>query len=508
MAITEAEVPASSPTGNTRDIHFEIPVVPGAAYVVMPYSLTPARAAPFLLSAATAAAPVALSLITSDRRTAIDGAWTPETAGGPPGSGNWRNNPQFLFYPSEAASVTFVLRQRNDMASTTEHIGFTVIAATDIRRVMQTDGQDVVLSVAHANDHSVVGTVAVQGMKERLGMPYIVVPSLSAARATAGFTLEVVGNKRMSLRELDPELDFRRKHVQTAFSYTDGTAGGSLAFSSWRNNPQYVLKFPVEKHGRLVVTAQKADPADDHTEVGLVLLRGDAHGHGRQRKVLIGSHKDEVLAKSAVTAGGFTELTYEYSASARPLIIMPFAAVPYSELALDLTFYATGDFDVVPVENPHVEEADGSWALGMTAGGCRANHRSWLNNPFLSLSVTRPTRLVIVAMQYPKGPERPVVRRVGKNRVAIPPPITNEKNRVCFGFDVVHSDAANTPIFTSKHSFEGEVATMLELPPCETTPYFIVPHTYDSEQDAEWKVRVYADQPFQLYPHEKERRFY
>lgn len=504
MTISQGELPTTLRPSAQRDSVATFTIEPNHSYVIMPFSMTQGRAAQFHVSAHSVA-PVSISAIASDMKVSLDGAWEGPSAGGPRGCGSWRNNPQFLLYPSEDAQITVVLRQRNDLASTTAHIGFTVLKARSIRRALHCDEDDVVLDVKPLNDHAVVGTTRFQGMAARKGMPYLIVPSTSEIGVETGFTLEIVANKRVQLKAIDAATDWHTVVRRQTFSYKEGTAGGSLRFSSWRNNPQFTLRFPTERSGSLLIVASNNN-ANDQNPIGLVLMRADDWDHGRRRKLQLEGTSD-ILGRTEACVG-YCELAHNFQVKREPLILMPFTDLPMTEMDFTLSFYCSSDIVVEPVLDWKQDTAEGRWELGLTAGGARATNRGWINNPFFSLSVTKPTRLLILGLQYPTGPQRPIVRRVGKDRVFLPPPIANEGSKVCFGLDVVDSDQHNTPIASTKHTYEGEVAMMLTLQPCEKTPYFIVPHTFEPEQEADFKVVVYADEPFTLQQHRKARRFF
>ena len=280
-----------------------------------------------------------------------------------------------------------------------------------------------------------------------------------------------------------------------------------MGFSSWRNNPQYAVHFPTEKSGSVLAVLTKRNPQDETNALGLTFMRCDTWGKGRMRKLLCSA--SDILGKATSDESARScELRIDYQVSSEPIILMVNTLIPLTELDYDLSLYGSSDVEVNAVAEWRHAAVDGNWQPGITAGGARENNRSWINNPFYSLNITRPTRVVIVALQYPKGPEKPAVRRVGKNRAYLPPPIVNEKSKVNFGFDLCHFDSLNTNIHSTKHTYEGEVTAMLELPPCTNAPYLIVPHTYDPEQEADFKVLVYADEPFDVHHHEKARRFY
>ena len=510
MTITTKEVPTSSRVTNQRDTFLEIEVDPSAGhkYIVMPFTVTQNKACTCMVSAwCMEPIPLSLSVIDSDRNVKVDGEWKGPTAGGPRSHGSWRNNPQLLLYPSETTQVTIVLRQRNELNSTAAHIGFTVMKARDIRSVLHPNPADIVLEVPHDNDHAVVGNVHVEGVRERSGMPYVIIPSTSVPHLETGFTLEVISNKRVQLKHVDPEYDWKRVDISGRFDFHEGTTGGSMAFSSWRNNPQYTLNFPTEKSGSLLVVLTKRDPSEKSTELGLTVMKSDPWAKGKMRKVLCPAG-DIIATSTSQAEDSSVEIRIDYQVRKEPLILMPFTVAPLCELDYDLSLYCSSDITVAKAADWKNKAVEGHWEPGISAGGSRDQNRSWINNPFYCLSLTRPTRVVIVALQYPRGPEKPIVKRVGKNRAFLPPPIVNEKSKVCFGFDVCHFDAMNTNIHSTRHTYDGEVTAMLELPACDTNPYLIVPHTFDPEQDADFKLLLFADEAFDVYHHEKARRFY
>lgn len=500
-----------STTVRGRDVFLTLTIDPSAypnaaSVILMPYITTPRLAMQCFLSVWNDNCPTAVSLIQASTRTVCEGEWRAGNSGGPPLSGTWRNNPQFHLYPSEGMEVTIVLRQRNDLSSTEEYIGFTVHRASGIRSLLHYDENDVALSVRHENGHAVAGTLRVAGMQERRGMPYIIVPSTSKANVETGFTLEVIANRKVHMCRIPAETNWKTLIFPVSLKYTDRNTGGNFGFSSWRNNPQYLLNFPLEREGDILVNVTNHNVSDD-TEVAVCLVKPDAWDYGRRRKISI--TPDDIIASSGEHAHS-TELrtVVAVKTSSDPILLIPYAATPLSEVNLTVSVYAAMDVEVDVVQEWYTEVLDGSWELGLTAGGNRGQNRTWSNNPFFHLNLTRQTRLTAVLLQYPRGPEKPMMKRVGKQKAFLPPPITNPQNKINVGLDVTQSDEDMTPVASTKHTYNGEVSLSLVLPPCTTTPYVIVPHSFEPEQEADFKLMLFADQPFQLSEHKKARQYY
>lgn len=500
-----------STTVRGRDVFLTLTIDPtaypnAARVILMPYITTPKLAMQVFLSVWNDTCPTAVSLIQASTRTVCEGEWRAGNSGGPPLSGTWRNNPQFHLYPSEGMEVTIVLRQRNDLSSTEDYIGFTVHRATGVRSLLHYDENEVVLSVGHQNGHAVAGTLRVAGMQERRGMPYIVVPSTSKANVETGFTLEVIANRKVHLCRIPAETDWKTLIFPVSLKYIDRNTGGSFRFSSWRNNPQYLLNFPLEREGDVLVNVTNHSVSDD-TEIAVNLVRPDAWDYGRRRKISI-TPEDMIAGSGERAHTAELRTTVAVKSSSEPILLIPYAATPLSEVNLTVSVYAAMDIEVDVVQEWYTEVVDGSWELGLTAGGNRAQNRTWSNNPYFHVNLTRQTRLTAVLLQYPRGPEKPMVKRVGKNRAFLPPPITNPQNKINIGLDVTQSDEDMTQVSSTKHTYDGEVSLDIVLPACTTTPYVFVPHSFEPEQEADFKLMIFADQPFQVTEIKKTRHYY
>lgn len=488
------------------------------------------RATTYWLRVSSSDIKVKLEKVPFNDSVQVNGYWTaPEaspsgevevaTAGGPPHEeGTWRDNSQFFFFPSESMKVTFSLTSRDVVEEKGVGVGFTVHTAKHCCSFLHYDLESVVLHVPPSNPplSTVVGSVALQGMSIRRGLPYIIVPYAGKRGATGSFTLKALGNRKMSLTPVEPRLDWHRVQRIVSFRTFDGTAGGSPEYPSWRMNPQFVLDFPMLYEGRVFISAENTKKGDRFNKIGMLLLRADHRWNGpRVRRVAF--EPEDVVARTLETfdrvdldvdLGKFAQKGSQESANL-PLILVLYTNIPYREVDIHLSVYSSPPIEFSPVrEWKCVAIAEGSWKLGMTTGGSRKKFSSWINNPFMGLNCIRPTQMVALLIQYPHGPDKPIVKRYKNKKYYLPPPICNPHLRMSIELDLIKYDNDLTPITSSGPVKAHEVILAAKLPPCIDKPYLLVPSTTIPEQNGDFKLLVYADHPVDLYSIEKPRMPY
>lgn len=435
---------------------------------------------------------------------------------------------------------------------------------------MHFDPASVIACAPHQNTDAVAASVKVRSISDRKGIPYVIVPSTSKPGASTGFSITVISNRAMQLKQVASsssitcaattttdtdeassasspaptvvvggEFDWKIVRMPgQKISVAEGTAGGSVKFSSWRNNAQYCCRFPVGKSGRLIVTMIKRGAstkfAAEDKSVGLIVFHGDekAFGQGGRRKRLF-YRAEDVAALGTSSSGLSAEIDLNFTSCTGSLLVMPFADLPFTEVDFDLCFYSTVDITVeralewnqytalestttattaaltqgstkFPVP-ANAGDQFGSWVAGSTAGGPRHAH-GWINNPFYSITVAEPTRVFALCMQYPHGPEKLMPRKVGRQRVYIPPPIVNDHLAVEFGLDLVEGDSkADFPTVVCSQPTrlaETFVSAILEpLVPSDGTgnkQYVVVPHTQQAGIEADYKIILYTDRPVEF----------
>lgn len=460
---------------------------------------------PFLLSAWSETCKVNVVAVERNAAVTVCDEWPREFAIGGPSSPFWRDCPQYFIYPSDTTDINFSLKQELASGEIPKPIGFTVHDARACRSYLEYNPETVILSVATNASHKVEGTVRLLGMKARRGMPYIIVPFCTEAAPGGSFTLEAVANRFVKLCRINPQLDWCRVTKHASFMLSDGSVGGSLRFSSWRSSPQFAFTFPVGGKGRLLVSLSNDDAVDTRTEVGMTLLLGDRQwDEGKRRKLVVS--QGDIIACSEENIGRSTldcEIDVEPE---QTLILVVYASLPYRGADVTFTAYSALPVEVEPVKEwEYVVMAQGSWELGYTAGGGAEEFGSWVNNPFVALNTFRRTQIVALLLQYPRGPEKPVVKRAGNKKAFLPPVIVNPNNRMEIAIDLNCQDENMTRIATTPYTRNSEVALVANVPAADSLPFVFVPHTKYPEGNGEYKLFVYADSLVELYPLEKKR---
>ncbi|KAG5505652.1 hypothetical protein JKF63_04987 [Porcisia hertigi] len=445
------------------------------------------------------AATVSLVHVSANATTTVAGKW--DGKAGTPESLLWRNNQQFFISAADATEVTITLRT---LRPTSVVRGFTVHNTQRCSSFLTFEPATVVAkAAANAVEATPTCVVRLAGMKERRGMPYVVVP-YSAGEAE-DFSLEVIANAPVQLRLIDPRLDWHRVVQSVSISAEKGNTGGSLAFPSWRFNTQLALTFPVEREGRLFISARRIRSADPRVKVGMVLMRsGDAVSGGYRR--LLTYAEADIVVRSGESASGETLIDTEvkFLTGEGALVLLVYADQPYKEAEVEVSVYAAATVEVQPVvEWSKVLWEEGSWNLGTTAGGSRTHFANWINNPFYGLSVIRNTKVVVLLVQYPRDREHPKVRRYGQKKALLPPPIEWKERCTAIELSIVKYDRDLSEVASVSAGTAAEAYLVTELLP--DVPYLLVPCTSEPQHDSDFKLFVFADNPIDLFEAEKPR---
>lgn len=464
------------------------------------------RSTPVLLRACSSDIQVELQPVRDNIIHTVESQWVQWSCGGSPlRSPAWRDNPQFFLYPSSCSEFTITLHAEEAVQSSGVAVGFTVHETKACYRILDYDEEHVVgkSTIPSPPSGVVTATVKLRGMAERRGMPYIIVPFMEERGVNGDFRVEVIGNCPFNFLPIEPRLDWCCDHRVVSLRTCEGTTGGSPEYPSWRMNPQWAIEFPAGKQGRVVVAVENTKVGDTFNKVGLLLLRADTRWNGWRRR-RIAFEEEDVLAR-AVERFDRTELSVEGTFDT-PLILVAYTPIPYREVTLKLSTYTSMPHEIAPVQEwKSVSIEHGSWVLGMTAGGSRTSDASWINNPFLGVTCLRPTQIMAVLIQYPHGPEKPIMKRYKGVKHPLPPPVVNPHLKVSIQLDLLENDDDLTVIESSGPALKHEVVIAAHLEPCENKPYLLVPSTTIPEKNGDFKVLLYADHPVDLFTVEKPR---
>ncbi|GET88246.1 calpain, putative [Leishmania tarentolae] len=447
-------------------------------------------------------ATVSIAHVIPNTTTTVAGQW--DTHAGTPESPLWRNNPQFFLSPVEAMEVTITLRTPHRTSGVR---GFTVHNTQRCNSFLTFEPATVVASAtADALEAVPRCVVRLAGMKERRGMPYVLVPYSSSG--SEDFSVEVTANRSVQLRPIDPRLDWHRVRHNVSINSERGNTGGSLAFPSWRFNTQMALTFPVEREGRLFISARRLRSADPRVRIGVVLMRSGLAVSGGYRRLLTYTEED-IVAQSSEKVSGEAVLCTEVNlpAGQEALVLLVHTDQPYKEAEVELSVYSAATVEVQPVvEWAKVLWEEGSWELGTTAGGTRTHFANWINNPFYGLSVIRSTKVVVLLVQYPRDREHPKVRRYGQKKAFLPPPIEFKERCTAIELSIVKYNKDLSEVASVNAGTAVEAYLVTELLPDEQ--YLLVPCTTEPQHDGDFKLFVFADHPIDLFEAEKPRLYY
>jgi len=327
-----------------------------------------------------------------------------------------------------------------------------------------------------------------------------------------------VGNKRISIKPIDPELDWERVHIDGSWSQDDGTAGGGLLYPTWRSNAQYALHFSDRSVSLRLVVSKRLPPCadNDSSQIGVVIFKCSAAEGGVRRKVTY--TKEEIVGEAHGDAGeAFVEMDLTLPGNLGDgYIIMPHTKYPYTDGAYSIAIYSATHVAVKRVEQQNdwrIVQHPGDWVPGATAGGMREKHRSWISNPHYSLVLRSPATVVVVLSQQPlqvgqvKGHRRePPPKGKGHLERYRPPMIVDTRNNNEIGIDLCQSDEDLTAVANSGYTYHSEITLVRRL---KAGAYTVVPHTAQAEIDCDFVIQCFVEShDFTFTKVERQRRFY
>ena len=516
VALTSSEEVRTTSFCAGRGVGVEWHLKPFGAYTLIPCTATPGQAGKFLVRAACPV-PVALKRIRVNLNVTVKGGWRGLTRGGAPNLfGTWRDNPVYHLSCAEATTLTIILRQTNEVDSTEARIGFVVVDANDVRRPLQLHDEHIVAQATPDNAAKVTARVTVEGLKRRGGLPYAIIPYTFYPRQDAYFTLEVVGNEKATVTRIDPSIDYDSLTHLGKWGVQAGTAGGYITYATWRQSPQYTLRFTERKAKVLVVLSKllmKGMTADT-LDIGIVVFKAGPLEGGVRQKVSAPEPSDIVAQTDFASKATYAELRLELPYSSHGYLVLPCTRYPYSEGSFQLSVYTDATVTVLPTPPDKAwakTVLHGEWKPGTSAGGARDKHRTWGCNPHYRLTLRDPASVVLVLTQHPFLPGGARSSTAGGGQPGKkgfrPPAISDMSRNASIGMDLCKDDEDLTHITRSAFVYHTEVT--LSQPVMAAGTYMIVPHTFESELASEYSLSMYTDaRSVQLEKVERSGRYY
>ena len=285
-----------------RDVAAEVTLEPHATYVIIPCTFDAGRVSDFLLSIFCEHS-ISFNAVQDEQKVIAKAAWKEDSAGGCMNTWRWRLNPQILLESPVGQHVTLSLVQDINPPFFAGFYGVLLpesSAQSPTRRTLEADPDDVITKVTFTNAPSVSTSLEVAA-----GRKYALIPCTFDVGQEASFEMQAFALEPVSLRLIQPEQDWKRVEISSA--WTEGCAGGCKNNASWSQNPR--LHLQVSEPTQLTVVL-----AQDSTELcaGMYL--------GATEEALT---SNTFTAKSAFIPADSVSLSCQLSAQDDPFILLP-----------------------------------------------------------------------------------------------------------------------------------------------------------------------------------------
>lgn len=225
----------------------------------------------------------------------------------------------------------------------------------------------------------------------------IIVPCTFHAEKEAKFNLDIFTpfDSSCNVKEL---LD--TKEVSIEGEWNSKTAGGSTSYSTWRNNPQYVIKSKSRCDLTLRLVQDQKSSTDDEKlhPIGLYVFKDTG-----KRRLLV--RPDDVLISSpcssleAIDLKISSSLLQEKEKGIFSCVVMPCTFYPDLETKFSLHVAVPSDVEEIPIidsYDPFYQQTLSSEWTSETSGGCLNNGKTWRDNPQIQCKALIDTRLMLL----------------------------------------------------------------------------------------------------------------
>uniref|UniRef100_A0A6B2KY75 Peptidase C2 calpain domain-containing protein n=1 Tax=Arcella intermedia TaxID=1963864 RepID=A0A6B2KY75_9EUKA len=445
---------------------------PGS-YVIIPTTFDQGQEASFKLLVMTNELIPAIKELADAATIQINGNWQGETAGGCLNDvRSWRQNVQYLLTVTADVDLKIKVKQTSSSGGTGElaSVGFYVF--TGGKRIIKPKKKNIFFKSRFVKSRD--------GVIEKLKLPvspdpYILVPCTYLSDQEGAYTVQLYSDdtsftQYVTLETLPQNRDLER--LVAKGEWAGVTAGGCLDYSTWRNNPQFLLDVGKSTDITIFLTL-KSD--NEELTPGFYLVNAPTTTNLRVRL-----KPDEVIAKAAFRQG--LEVTKTIRLEPGRYNIIPCTYKLGQEAKFEITVYSS-EFGVVELKNipAGILSMKGEWGEG-SAGGCINDVKSWWNNPHYYLAVKQDVELVAVLIQNP-GQE------------------VDENNLLEIGMYITNSDGDGNPktneekdlISKAAFSPDRDVVTTCTVP-SSYWPYVITPCTFKPGFFGKFEIQLVMDE--------------
>ena len=410
------------------------------------------------------------------RVVTLSSKWEGERAGGSLRFSTWRNNPQFMLWPSRSSSTLISIKQPQN--SRQLNIAVAIFRRDDgdaFRSLLCPQPTDL---IAESNFEYGSSTVLVTLDSRIRGkdLPYIILPMCYPPGKESGFTVSVREVKQQvygqaddeytstsyTLESIKQELDWHRTPtIRGEWNVTN--AGGNSDYSSWRKNPQYHIK--SESNTKVFILLTKSSDLDenDDREIGFFILRGDSEV---RRQVMMTS--TNTVASTAFRQVTTVSLTVDVPKGPEGYILLVATSKPEIYGKYELSMFSECDIEVSELQQDsywQTEIRQGEWSFDTNGGSRHLNAMGWIHNTSYAITLEEDNCDILAVLQA--DTEEPISLLLLDNTDF---------------FDTIKTEKSNS----------GECTLWINHLPRTTTNYVIVPSTVHAGIDGNYQLTIYV----------------
>ena len=434
------------------------------------------------------------------------------------GPNPFRNNPQFVFTVEKPTQVLVTLRlTKSSRPNAPVHtMSIHVFQVRDTAHAFpEMPSYGAVIESERVAERQVSNA----GLLEEPSpvAKYVVVPIIHelALNEQCSFELEIKCANPMANPKIGVVKSLETKLARG--EWTETTAGGSAAFPTWRQNPQYHMKVHKQTDMHIFLTQHTKIP--EH--LGCYILRTSSSSSTEtpstagatssnasishvvrlsQSKLL---NNDMKFRKKVEIGSGRLQL------APGSYVVIPATYEPGKLMPFTFSFLAqqSSSFDLELIKTPVCRTFNGSWTKD-SAGGCM-NSPSWIKNPKYSLSVTKPSQITFVLsiatshhhhhhQHHNNDPLSSGKQEQQQQQQQQQPTASSTQDDPFVGFYLFRSNSGNVARISRK-DLEGrtknfsDAKEVIETVRLDPGAYILLPCTYDPGVQLPFHVQILAD---------------
>ena len=311
--------------------------------------------------------------------------WNGKTAGGCRNYTSFVYNPQFHIQVTKPTTITALLSQteKDDF----DALGLYVFKAPNNCN-SKISPEDLLDKGSFASGHE-------STLRFTVNDSCIVIPCTFHPEKESNFDISFFTSKTLSESiKVTELLDTEEVSVNGEWNYSN--AGGCTSYSTWRNNPQYVIKSEKQCDISVRLVQPELDGEKYHP-IGIFVFKDTG-----KRRLLV--RPSDVLVSSAcsstdaITLKIESHLLQKNSEGLFTCVVMPCTYYPALEGKFELfaSVEAENPLPVIDTYEPFHQQAFPSEWNADSAGGCLNHGATWRNNPQFQFKALQDSKIMVV----------------------------------------------------------------------------------------------------------------